>query len=70
MAEPTSHGKDRKLGERVSDERTVPESKGVVGAPYRHEPPFEIALLGISRLLTHDARQAQAARVLGFEVLC
>jgi len=26
-------------------------------------------LLGVSRLLTHDARQAQAARGLGFEVL-
>jgi predicted nucleic acid-binding protein len=26
-------------------------------------------LLGISRLLTHDARQAQAAHALGFEVL-
>ena len=26
-------------------------------------------LLGVSRLLTHDARQAQAARGLGFDVL-
>ena len=28
-----------------------------------------VELLGISRLLTHDRRQAQAARALGFEVI-